>query len=248
MMESQKIKNSKKYVIAYTYLKYENQPCIVYLHGLRSSRNSEKGKRIRQFCLQNNYSFLSVDYTGHGESEGKPDDFRIHQCLEDVVNVVRFHNIREPLYLVGSSLGGWISFLLAEQFPQQVKGILTCAAGVDFLPMVWHHMFNDKIRDLLKNGAVIGPNEETHGHCFSYPMFVEAEPFLLLNRKIQYNGSVILAHGDKDEIIPFENSFKIKDALESQDVCVHIVKGDNHSLQTYPLENNIQSLIERNAA
>lgn len=247
-MSDKKIKNSKEYEIAYTYVKNENNPCIVYLHGLRSSRKSEKGQRIFNFCLKNNYSFLSVDYTGHGESEGYPHDFRIHQCLEDVMTVIVHHNIQEPLYLVGSSLGGWISFLLAEKLPKQVKGILTCAAGVDFLPMVWKHIFNDEIRDLLKNGGIIGPNEETHGHCFSYPMFVEAEPFLLLKRQIRYNGPVILAHGDKDDIIPFENSFRIKDALESRDVCVHIVKGDNHSLLSYPLENNIQLLIERNVA
>ncbi len=242
-MKTKKITNSKGNIIAYTYINRSNQPCITYLHGLRSSRNSDKSARLNQFCEQNGYSYLAVDYTGHGDSEGKAEDFRVGQCLDDVLDVIKAEHITAPLYLVGSSLGGWIAYLLSEHLGDQIKGILTCAAGVDFLPMLWNQVFDDKIRTMLKNGAVLGPNEQTKGHCFSYPMFTEAEPYLLLNRKINYTGPVVLAHGDKDEIIPYQNSLKIKDALESQDVSVHIIKDEGHLMSSYPIENTLKSII-----
>ncbi len=244
-MKTKKIKNSKGNQIAYTYIDRINKPCVIYLHGLRSSRKSDKGNRINAFCEQNNYSYLAVDYTGHGESDGLPEDFRIGQCLDDVLTVIQNENIKTPIYLVGSSLGGWVAYLLAERLGNQIKGILTCAAGVDFLPMLWNNVFDDNIRKMLKNGIVLGPNEETKGHCFTYPMFVEAEPYLLLNRTIRYHGPVVLAHGDKDNIIPYQNSLKIKDALETHDVSVHIIKDEGHSLSGYSIENTLKSIMKK---
>ena len=209
-MNLKKIKNSDAKTIAYTYDK-RNTPCIVYLHGLCSSRQSEKGKRLARFCEENGYSFLAVDYTGHGESEGLPSDFRIKRCLDDVIQVLETEQPQEDLYFVGSSMGAWVAFLGNE----------------------------------LQNGKVLGPSEETYGYCFSYEMFTQAEPYLLLNRKIHYTGPVILVHGDKDTVIPYQNSLKIKDALESKQVCVQIIKGEGHSLSGFPLERTLKFFIKQ---
>lgn len=243
-MNLKKIKNSDAKTIAYTYDK-RNTPCIVYLHGLCSSRQSEKGKRLARFCEENGYSFLAVDYTGHGESEGLPSDFRIKRCLDDVIQVLETEQPQEDLYFVGSSMGAWVAFLAAEKLKDRIKGIIACAAGVDFLPMVWKHFFTDDIRNELQNGKVLGPSEETYGYCFSYEMFTQAEPYLLLNRKIHYTGPVILVHGDKDTVIPYQNSLKIKDTLESKQVCVQIIKGEGHSLSGFPLERTLKFFIKQ---
>lgn len=244
-MNTKKLKNTAGYLITYTFIPpvTDKTPVVIYLHGLKSSRYSEKGKRLEKYAHNHQYGFLAVDYTSHGTSEGVPADFRIERCLKDVLEVIQAEQLVNPLYLAGSSLGGWIAFLTAEKLSTQVKGVLTFAAGVDFLPMVWEHLFTDEIRNLLKQGAVLGPNELTKGYCFSYAMFTEAEPYLLLNRKISYTGPVILVHGDKDDLIACRNSFKIKDALESENVQCHVIKGEGHALLSYPMENALDVLI-----
>ncbi len=242
-MSIKKILNRENRTIVYEWCAKKNTPCLVYLHGLNSSRQSEKGKRLLKFANEKNLAFLSVDYTAHGESEGQPSDFRIERCLNDVLDVMAKEKIINPLYLVGSSLGGWIAFLLAEKMQNQVKGILTCAAGVDFLERVWRKILPPDIKLLLKSGHVIGPNAETKGYCFSYAMFQEAKPYMLLNRKINYTGPVILVHGDADTVVLPDNSFKIKEALLSKDVQIHIIKGEGHALSGYPLEKELEWLI-----
>lgn len=244
-MSVKKIFNRENRQIVYEWIEAPQKPCIVYLHGLNSSRQSEKGKKLKAYALQNGYAFLAADYTAHGQSEGSPSDFRVGRCLTDVCDVIRFEQIKNPLYVVGSSLGGWIAFVLAEQMPDQIKGILTCAAGVDFLKQVWDKMLPKSVKMLLKRGVVIGPNEQTKGYCFSYPMFKEAKSYLLLHRQINYKGPVILAHGDADTVIKFDNSFKIKEALLSKDVQVHIIKGEGHALSGYPLEKELDFLIDK---
>lgn len=242
---SKKFLNRENKTICYDYLKQNNQPCVVYLHGLKSSRQSLKAKRLKAYAKKNKYAYLALDYTAHGESEGNPSDFRVARCLNDVLDVLSHEKITNPLYIAGSSLGGWIAFLLAEIKQAQVKGVLTLAAGVDFLPFVWKKILPFAFKVLLKRGLVLGPNAKTKGYCFSYPMFKEAEPYLMLHRKINYKGAVVLAHGDQDTIILPENSFKIKDALESSDVTLHIVKGEGHHLHSYPLEDTMDYLIKK---
>lgn len=244
-MTVKKIINGENRKIVYDWFFVPKRPCVVYLHGLNSSRRSEKGKRLLAFAKAENYAFFSVDYTAHGESEGVPSDFRIGRCLDDVLTVIAKEKITNPLYLAGSSLGGWIAFLLAEKMPEQVKGVLTLAAGVDFLDYVWKKLLPGNVKALLKSGAVIGPSPATKGYCFSYPMFTEARPYFMLNRQISYAGPAVLVHGDKDTTVLPANSFKIKNALMSNDVQIHIVKGEGHSLSSYPMEETLKLLIQK---
>ena len=221
--------------ICYTIHNKKADVVLLYLHGLRSSRSSDKGKAILSYAKKHHLGFLSLDYTAHGESDGDQTEFRVGSCLEDILSLVDLELKGKKVIVVGSSLGGWLSLLLAEKRKQQVVGLITLAVAADFTKLVWEYMFNDYIRNLLKEGHVLGPSEETKGHCFTYQMFEEAEQHCLLHRKIEYTGPSLLIHGDKDETIPYENSFKVKDALASSKVCVQIIKDETHLLKGYDL-------------
>ena len=233
--------NGKK--IAYTLHNKKAETFIIYLHGLLSSKSSEKGQKILAYAKQKGLGFLSVDYTAHGESDGEKTEFRIGQCLKDVLSVIEKEIKNKPLILVGSSLGGWLTLLLAEQKKEQVKAIMTLAVAADFTKLVWEYVFNEDVRLLLKSGKTLGPSEETKGHCFTYQMFEEAEMHCLLHREIKYNGPVLLVHGDKDETIPMSNSLKVKDALTSTKVLVQIVKNEHHLLKGYNLSQGLDYLL-----
>lgn len=218
--------------VRYTYVRGKKPLCAVYLHGLLSSRQSRRAESVRLFAKANGLHYLSLDYTAHGETGGEPHDFRIGQCLRDACDVIQALVPTLPLVLVGSSLGGWIAFLLAEKRPEQVKGILGLAAGVDFMEHVWENLLTEKDRAYLMAGHIAGPSPETKGYCFSYPMFEEARRHLLLRRRIAYAGEVILLHGDADNRVRWERALQIKDALLSERVQVSIVKGLGHQFTT----------------
>lgn len=231
--------------ITYTISYGSKKMGILYLHGLLSSHKSDKGIQLASYAKENNFSFISLDYTAHGDSSGAPYDFRVGRCLRDILNVLETENYQEPFIIVGSSLGGWLSFLVAEKYSPQVRGILALAAGVDFMPRVWNEMFNDTIRQSLKNGKIIGPSSETKGYCFSYPMFEDAQKYLLLQRNIKYNGPVQLVHGDEDDIVPWETSLAVKNALQSKNVTIHLIKREKHLLKTYDLKKELDIFIKK---
>lgn len=243
-MTRKSFKYSTGHQLSYVYDKKENRPVILYLHGLLSSSKSQKGIILQEFALENNFSFLSVDYSSHGLSDGKPEDFRVHRCLEDVLNVISYEKITEPLIVVGSSLGGWIGLLLSEKLSSQVSGVVTIACAADFTKFIWNNVLDDNVKALLQSGVILGPNNETKGYCFSYPMFLEAEKCLVLDRKINYAGPVLLLHGDMDETIPFQNSLLVKDRLISKDVTCSIIKGEHHRLSGYDLSGSLSYFIK----
>ena len=204
---------------------------LIYLHGLLSSRKSHKGQFLKAFAKDNHLSYLGFDFTAHGDSWGSPTDWRIGRCLDDAMEIISALT-QGPQILVGSSMGGWISLLVAEKMPQKVAGLLGLAAGADFTQYVWDHVLNKQHKEAMKKGHVFGPSEATQGYCFSYPMFEEAQKYFLLERKIAYRGPVILMNGDDDKLVPLDTPFKIKDNLESDNVQVWINKGSAHTLST----------------
>lgn len=236
-----KYPNGKK--ISYLIHNKNAEVFLIYLHGLLSSKSSEKGKQILAYAKKKKLGFLSVDYTAHGESDGEQTEFRVGQCLRDVISVIEQELKNKPLILVGSSLGGWLSLLLAEQKKEQVKGIMTLAVAADFTKLVWEYMFNEETRSFLKSGNILGPSLETKGHCFTYQMFEEAEMHCLLHRQINYNGPCLLVHGNKDDVIPYQNSFNVMHALTSSKVSIQIIKNEHHLLQGYNLSCGLDFLM-----
>ena len=77
------------------------------------------------------YEYLRFDYSGHGSSEGKIEK----QLLSDWVNEAYLlikKKLKYPVIIVGSSLGGWIAFILLKKFKKNILGIIGIGAAPDF--------------------------------------------------------------------------------------------------------------------
>ena len=72
------------------------------------------------------------DARGHGKSEGKrgylKSMFELVEDLRVVVNLAKKENPNLPVFLIGHSMGGYTCALFGTKYPNQVKGIVLCAA------------------------------------------------------------------------------------------------------------------------
>ena len=221
-----------------TFLKVEfvpgkntEKPGIVYLHGLLSSSKSKKGQYLKAFAKAHGISYLCFDFTAHGQSWGKPHDFMIGRCLKDALDVLEKY-VKVPQIIVGSSMGGWIGLLLCKFHPEKVAAFVGLAPGADFTKFIWDNLLDEKHRNRLKNGEILGPSEETKGYCFTYQMFLDAAEHYILTEKIDYAGSVRLICGDKDQLVPYQRVFSVKDVLTSKDVQIICIKDAGHALSS----------------
>lgn len=103
-------------------------PAVVFLHGGGQTRRS--WGRAAAAVAERGWQAVTVDLRGHGESDWSSDgDYRVTSFAGDVLEVLR-HLPPRPV-LVGASLGGFTSMLLAgELSPNTVRAVVL----VDIVP------------------------------------------------------------------------------------------------------------------
>ena len=119
---------------------------VIFLAGFKSDMNGSKALFLEHKCKQDGVAFARFDYSGHGESQGNFVKLTISDWLEDSVLIIQ-EVLKRPVYIVGSSMGGWIGLRLAEKYPDLVKGFIGIAAAPDFTKEVRARMTdNDKFQ------------------------------------------------------------------------------------------------------
>lgn len=104
------------------------KPTVLFLHGGGQTRHSWDGAAAS--VASRGWQAITLDSRGHGESEWSDDgDYRLMSFAEDVKLVIEA--LGQPTVLVGASLGGLASILLAgELAPGGVRAVVL----VDIVP------------------------------------------------------------------------------------------------------------------
>lgn len=201
-------------------------PTLLFLPGYASDMMGTKALALDALAAERGSALLRFDYSGTGESSGVFRDGTLVRWLEEAEAVAAL--AEGPLLLVGSSMGGWLMLHLAERLPRQVIGLVGIAAAPDFTE--WGYSDPDKLL-LAAEGELRRPNPYGGEAELTTKVFWQSgERLKLLGRTIGYGGPVRLLHGDRDEEVPLDVAFRIKDQLASSDVQVSVIKGGTHRL------------------
>ena len=116
---------------------------ILFITGFLSKRWGNKSKALAEWCRERGWEFCCYDVRGFGDSEGRFTDYTLSDWIEDARTVLRtiqesFLLTRPPqarrdapspgFTLVGNSLGSWIAWLVAQEFPTVDELILIAPA------------------------------------------------------------------------------------------------------------------------
>ena len=102
------------------YEKRGKGPSIVFLHGFMENRSMWNAFVD---IFSKNHTVVAIDLPGHGKS----DDIAYVHTMEEMAEVVRKIVEKESIrrhYLVGHSMGGYVSMAYAEKFPDAIKGLV----------------------------------------------------------------------------------------------------------------------------
>jgi pimeloyl-ACP methyl ester carboxylesterase len=170
---------------------------------------------------------LRFDYSGTGSSEGRFEDGTLERWTDEATAVLD-RLTDGPAILVGSSMGGWIALHLALRRPQRVAALVGIAAAPDFTE--WGYTVAEKTT-LRRDGGLEQPNPYGDQPQLTTLGFWESgEAMRLLDDEIAIHCPVRLVHGDRDEDVPLDIAFRLKDRLRSGDVQVTVIKGGGHRL------------------
>lgn len=208
-------------------------PTVVFCGGFRSDMQGTKALALEAFCRQRQQPFVRFDYRGHGVSEGLFEDGTIGLWCQDALAIID-QLTTGPLVLVGSSMGGWISLLLARVRFSRMHGLIGIAAAPDFTAEMESQMNASQRAVLQQDGILRIPNHYSDEPYVITKILIEDGPqHFLLKAPLTLPCPVRLVQGMKDQDVPWQTAFRIKTRLvegATKDVEVFLVEDGDHRL------------------
>jgi uncharacterized protein len=190
----------------------------IYLHGFASGPGSTKAIYIRE-----QFAKLGIKLEVPDLNQGDFAHLTVSRQIAQVVDL--FPADGTPVTLIGSSLGGWVSTIIAQDYPQ-VEKLFLLAPAFDFLnhwlPKVgdrqlnsWKNTYYLPIyHHALKNLSPLHYNFVVDAHRYPLSQIDRALPTLII-------------HGINDEVIPISAS---RDFSKQRDLVKLLEYPSDHQL------------------
>lgn len=203
-------------------------PGIVFLGGFRSDMQGSKAVHLRDWAQAQGRAFLRFDYSGHGDSSGRFEDGCIGDWAQDACDVISTLT-QGPQILVGSSMGGWISLLIARDLPQHVAGLVTIAAAPDFTERgFWAGFTADQRASLMQDGQVALPSDYGAPLILTRRLIEDGRDHLVLDRPLSLPFPVRMLQGTDDADVPVSWALDLLAHALGDDLRLTLVKGADH--------------------
>ncbi len=203
-------------------------PGVVFLGGFRSDMQGSKAVHLRNWAATQGQAFLRFDYSGHGESDGAFEDGCIGDWAADARATIEALT-HGPQVLVGSSMGGWISLLLARTIPERIAGLVTIAAAPDFTERgFWAGFSAEQRQALVQEGRVAVPNDYGEPLILTRRLIEDGRQQMVLNQPLSLPFPVRMLQGTADADVPMSWALDLLDHMWGENVRLTLVKGADH--------------------
>ena len=181
-------------------------PVVVCSHGLLSAKNSPKFIAVCEALSLAGFCSIRFDFSGCGQSPRRSGAGLVDARRLDLGAAIAFA-LTQPwsdgrIGLFGSSLGGYLSLLAAEERPELIWPAVSWSAPFDIGA---NH--SEKLRAIFPEGS--------------------GSPTNLAD--IHKAGRVLLIHGQLDEIVPWRDSVRIYKRLQDPKKLI-LLRAADHRL------------------
>ncbi|WP_226782518.1 alpha/beta hydrolase [Oceaniglobus trochenteri] len=220
-------------------------PGVVFLGGFKSDMGGTKAVYLEAWARARGRAFLRFDYSGHGESSGAFEEGSIGDWAEDAMAAIGALT-SGPQVLVGSSMGGWISCLVARAMPEKVAGFVGIAAAPDFTEDSMWAGFDDSQRAALTGqGRVELPSAYADSpYVITRRLIEDGRENLVLRQPLKIDAPVRLLQGTADEDVETSVALRLLDHIEGPDVRLTLVQGADHRFSTPACLAMIETAID----
>ncbi len=112
--------------IHYSVIGRRSAPPILFIQGLGADKN---GWNLQRWASLPRYRAVALDNRGAGRSDKPHGTYSLEQMAADAIAVLDHAEV-ETAHVVGASMGGAISQLVAVEYPERVRSLtLACTAG-----------------------------------------------------------------------------------------------------------------------
>lgn len=217
-------------------------PAIVFLGGFKSDMGGTKAVHLEAWAKREGRAFLRFDYSGHGESSGEFTEGAIGDWFEDASAAITL--LAGKLVLVGSSMGGWISLLVAREIPERIAGLVTIAAAPDFTEDSMWAGFSDAQKAQLAAGQVALPSDYGEPYIITKRLIEEGRARLVLRDPLALPFPVRFLQGTADTDVKTEVALRLLDHATGPDMRLTLVDGADHRFSDVACLDLITTTVE----
>lgn len=206
-------------------------PTVVWLGGFMSDMAGTKAQALADWALAEGRAFLRFDYLGHGESSGAFRDGTITRWRADALAAIAALT-EGPLVLVGSSMGGWISCLVAAEIPERLHAMVLIAPAADFTEALMKPGLPPEAHAAIeRDGEWIRPSlYEPTGYPITRGLLEDGARWTILGGPVPVDVPVRILQGREDPDVPWTHALELANAIRSQDVVFTLIKDGDHRL------------------
>lgn len=207
-------------------------PMVVWLGGLRSDMDGSKATALHDWAAREDRAYLRFDYSGHGLSDGVFEEGCVSQWAADAKAIIDAKT-DGPLILVGSSMGGWVTCLLAPALKARLHAVVFIAPAPDFTEaLLWKNMSEEQRKTLTEEGHLAKPSDYGEPMIFSKKLIEDGRKNQVLKDPIDITAPVRILQGAKDPDVPYAHAMRLIDAITSDDIDFTLVKDGDHPLSS----------------
>jgi len=211
-------------------------PGLFWLGGFNSDMQGTKAIALDAWAGELNRACVRFDYSGHGESGGAFTDGTIGRWLEESLAVFERFCVG-PQVVIGSSMGGWIALLLAQEMAKRpaarasLAGLVLIAPAPDFTEELMWKSFSPAIRQQIETqGVWLRPSQYGEPYPITRSLIEEGRHHLLLGSAIEVGCPVRILQGAQDPDVPWQHAFALTHRLPSDDVVLTMIQDGDHRL------------------
>jgi len=235
--------------VAYRHFVGTRDPTILYIPGFFSHMSLNKVVILEKYARANGFGCLRYDQECTGISSGDQQTIEFEHWVEDAV--IMLQKIKGPVILVASSLGCWISTILAQRFPDRIKAMLFLGPGFNCLwTGYWYHynLLPQHIKEKVDRGEEQVKIKMRYGGwgILRRDFCERTRDFEIdFEQPVEVNIPIRIIHGIRDHDVPHEFCLMAMERFTSKDVDVIYRKMGDHRLMSGPDLNLISYEVDR---
>ncbi len=206
------------------------KPLIVMLHGFPGgTKDGTKDVFVQLEARMTKAGYPSVrfDFRGCGESECQPVDFCLEYAAEDIDAVVNWAKGEghKTFVLLGEDVGGAAALMAYDA--TYVEALVLLWPTVVMKETAFRSMYTHEARAAAD--ALDAPYVQYGSYRLGWPFFNEAYKTDLLPYIERIKTPTLIQHGSKDEIVPVEQAFMVRDAMRVPGE-IAVFEGGDHGI------------------
>lgn len=201
---------------------------LIFIHGWESDQtgNIERAEELAKL----GFVCLTLDLRGHGQSDGKLEEFSRKDHLEDVIAVYDFlvsqsDVDKENIGVIGASYGGYLASILVGE--RKIKWLVMRVPALYF----------DNNFDVPTSEII-----EKDENAFTSDNLIP-ENSLPLKAVSEFSGNILLIESENDSIIPHSTIENYLKFIDEQNLTYKLMRDTAHDLRTVNQQRNYINIL-----